>query len=249
MTRRRIALYVTAGCLAYAAALIAMLPASWISQALGGFSNQLLLRDPEGTAWTGSGRLYLHRRSGAPLDLGMLRWNASLSTTLAGKFATDFSLGDATRTAHLELSRGSTAVRGVNLELPASILADLAPGLEVLGPQGTLLIRSENLRIDGDVILGMVDVEWRPARLALARGLKLGSHVAHLRGGGGKVDVEFATIEGPLRLSGGGAWTRKNGLAVSGALEHGDGAPAMTSFLQGVCSEYRSGRCTFRFPR
>lgn len=249
MTGRRIALYIATGCVAYMAALIVTLPASWISEAIGRFSKQLLLRDLDGTAWAGSGRLYLRERSGTLLDLGVVRWNASPSTTLAGKFATDFTLGDATKTAHLELSPGSTVVRGVNLELPGSILADVAPGLEALGPQGTLLIRSENLRIDADSILGLADVEWRPARLALARGLELGSHIARLRGGGGKVDIEFGTIEGPLRLSGGGAWTRNTGLAVSGTLEHGDNAPAMTSFLQGVCSEYRSGRCTFRFPR
>jgi len=250
MTGRRIALHITTGCLAYAVALIATLPAPWISQAVGRFSKQvLLLRDPDGTAWTGSGRLYLRQRSGELLDLGMLRWKASLSGTIAGKFATDFSLGDASRTAHLELSHGSTALRGVNLEIPGNILANIAPGMEALGPQGMLRIRSESLRIDDRAVLGMADVEWRPARLAVARGLELGSHVARLRGKGDKVDIEFGTIDGPLRLSGGGAWTLKSGLAVTGTLEHGGNPPAMTSFLQGVCSDYRSGRCTFRFPR
>ena len=58
MTGRRIALYVATGCLAYAAVLVATVPAPWIAQAVGGLSKQvLLLRDPDGTAWTGSGRL------------------------------------------------------------------------------------------------------------------------------------------------------------------------------------------------
>ncbi len=248
MTERRTALYIATACLAYAATLVATLPAPWISEAVGRLSKQaLLLRGPDGSAWAGSGRLYLRQRSGGLLDLGMLRWNASLSGALAGKLVTDLSLGDVTKTAHLELSPGSTALRGVSLELPGEILAHIAPGLNALGPRGTLLIRSENLRIDANEILGRAEVEWRPARLAVVRGLDLGSHVARLRGGGSKIDIELGTIEGPLRLSGGGAWTRDNGLAVSGTIEHGDSPPAIAPFLQGVCSEYRSGRCTFRF--
>ena len=71
--------------------------------------------------------------------------------------------------------------------------------------------------------------------------------LARLRGGGRKIDIEFGTIEGPLRLSGGGTWARDSGLIVSGAIEHGeDRSSTMTPFLQGVCNEYRPGRCAFR---
>ena len=186
-------------------------------------------------------------RSGDMLDLGMLRWNSSAFGTLTGKLAADLILGETATAVHLELSPASTAVRGLNLELPGQILANIAPGLEALGPRGKILIRSDNLRFDANSILGLADVEWRPVRLARAQGLDLGSHVARLRGGGSKIDIEFGTIEGPLRLSGGGSWTRVSGLIVSGVIEHGeDRSGAMTPFLQGVCSEYRPGRCAFR---
>jgi hypothetical protein len=177
----------------------------------------------------------------------MLRWNSSLSGTLAGKLAADLTLGESATAVHLELSPASTSVRGLNLELPGRILASIAPGLEALGPQGKILIRSDSLRFDANSILGLADVEWRSVRLALAQGLDLGSHVARLRGGGSKIDIEFATLEGPLRLSGGGTWARDSGLIVSGVLEHGeDRSATMTPFLQGICSEYRPGRCAFR---
>jgi hypothetical protein len=52
-----------------------------------------------------------------------------------------------------------------------------------------------------------------------ARARDLGSHVARLRGGGAKVDVELASLEGPLKLFGGGSWTRSAGLVVSGSAE------------------------------
>lgn len=250
MTDRRNASYIAIACLAYAMTLIATLPAPWIAEAVARFSRQALqLRDPQGSAWRGNGQLYLRQQSGDLLDLGVLRWNASLPGTLAGKFVTDLSLGDATRTVHLELTPASVALHGVSLELPGAVLAEIAREMNTLGPQGTLLLRSENLRFGADEILGLADIEWRPARLTAARGLELGSHVARLRGGGRKIDIELGTIDGPLRLSGGGAWTLDNGLAVSGTLEHGDNQPAMAAFLQGICGEYRSGRCTFRIKQ
>jgi hypothetical protein len=139
-------------------------------------------------------------------------------------------------------------VRGLSLDLPGQILGELAPALGALGPEGKLLLRSDSLRIEAGSILGLGAIEWRGMRLARVGGVDFGSHVARLRGGGDKVDIEFGTIEGPTRLSGGGTWTPNNGLKVSGTFDPGDSPPAMTSFLQGVCSEYRSGRCMFRFP-
>jgi hypothetical protein len=119
--------------------------------------------------------------------------------------------------------------------------------VEAFGPHGKILIRSDSLRFDANSILGLAEVGWRPVRLARAQGLELGSHVARLRGGGRKIDIELATIEGPLRLSGGGTWTRDSGLTVSGAVEHGEDRSGMVAqFLRGVCSEYRPGRCAFR---
>jgi general secretion pathway protein N len=251
MRRGRIALYIAVGCLAYAVTLVATLPAPWLAQALGRHSNQLLLlRAPEGSAWTGSGRLYLRQRSGELLDLGMLRWDTSFAATLIGKFATDVSLGEAARSAHLELSRGSTVLRGVGLELPGSVLAVIAPGMAPLGPLGTLRLRSENLRIDEGAVLGLADIEWRSVRLAVARGLELGSHAAQLRGGGDKVEIDFRTLEGPLRVSGGGSWTRNAGLEVSGTAQHdAEAGGPLALFLEGACSEYREARCVFRYKQ
>lgn len=248
MSARRTGLYIATGCLAYVAALIATIPAAWFSRVIEGISGQtLLLRDPVGTAWSGSGRLFVRQRSGDMLDLGALHWVSSLSGALTGKLAADISLGESATPVHLELSPASTTVRGLNLELPGQILANIAPGVEALGPHGRILIRSDSLRFDANSILGLAEVQWRPVRFARAQGLDLGSHVARLRGGGRKLDIELATIEGPLRLSGSGTWAGDSGLTVSGAIEHGeDRSGMMAQFLRGVCSEYRTGRCAFR---
>jgi len=236
-------------CLVYAATLLATIPAPWVSQALERASSQgLLLRDPAGTAWAGSGNLYARLRSGELLDLGRLRWSSSPSSIFAGHLAADVALGADAKPVHVELSPSGMNVRGLNLDLPGQILGELAPALGAFGPEGKLLLRSESLRIEAGSILGLGAIEWRGVRLARVGGIDFGSHVVRLRGGGDKVDIEFGTLEGPARLSGGGTWTPHNGLKLSGTFEPGDSPPAMTTFLQGVCSEYRSGRCTFRFP-
>jgi len=236
-------------CLVYAATLLATIPAPWVSRAVERASNHgLLLRDPAGTAWAGSGNLYARLRSGELLDLGRLRWSSSPSGIFAGHLAADFALGADAKTVRVELSPSGMNVRGLNLDLPGRILAELAPALGALGPEGKLLLRSDSLRIETGSILGLGAIEWRGIRLARVGGIDLGSHVARLRGGGDKIDIEFGTIEGPMRLSGGGTWTPNNGLNVSGTFDPGDSPPALTSFLQGVCSEYRSGRCMFRYP-
>ena len=246
---KRAWLYVATGCLVYLAALIATTPAPWVSRFVERFSHQALqLRAPVGTAWAGSGRLYAQQRTGDMVDLGVLRWNTLLSGLLTGKLGAEVSLGESATMMQLELSPASTTIRALNVELPGKLLSIVAPGLEPLGPQGKVRIRSDSLRFDTNSVLGLADIEWRPVQLDRAHGLALGSHVAHLRGGGSRVDIELGTIEGPLRLSGSGTWTGETGLDISGALEHGEDRSGETaSFLQGVCSEYRTGRCAFKF--
>jgi general secretion pathway protein N len=249
MISGRTALGLVFVCLVYAATLVATIPAPWVSRAIERASNQeLLLRDPAGTAWAGSGSLYARLRSGELLDLGRLRWSSSPASIFRGHLAADLALGANAKTTRVELSPSALNVRGLSLELPGQILAQFAPALGAIGPEGKLLLRSDSLRIEAGSILGLGAIEWRGVRLARVSGVDFGSHVARLRGGGDKVNIEFGTIEGPTRLSGGGTWTPNDGLKLSGTFEPGNSPPAMTTFLQGVCSDYRSGRCSFRFP-
>jgi general secretion pathway protein N len=244
---RRLAIYAAIGVAVYLIALVATLPASWIGRAIADASaERLTLRSVQGSAWTGSGRLIARSREGALLDLGRLRWTASPASLFTGKLAVDVFL-DERPGARLELAPGATTLQGLDIEFPASLLASLAPGLETFGPEGSVRIRSESLRVDNQSFLGRADVEWRRIRLARTRGLELGSHVARLRGGGRKVDIELATLEGPLRVSGGGSWTRDKGLVVSGTAEPEPAASGeLAPFLKSVCSEYRDGKCGFR---
>lgn len=249
MTRSRLVLYSAVGVLAYLVALVVTLPASWISRALERASaEKLLLRAPAGTLWSGRARLYARARSGPPLELGELRWKATWTSLFAGKLATDVAFGDAGRPVHLEVTPFGVTVQGLDLVLPARVLSTFVPGLDTVGPEGVLRLRSDSLRVEDDSILGLAEIEWRQVRFSRTPGLDLGSHVARLRGGGSKVDIDLGTLEGPLRLSGSGTWDLKAGLKGAGAAEHGaQVSPELAPFLRAVCPEYRNNRCGFRF--
>jgi len=247
---RRLAIYAAIGVAVYFCTMVATLPATWIGRAIAEASSErLTLRAPQGSAWSGSGRLIARSREDALLDLGRLRWTASPASLFTGKLNVDVFLDERPGT-RLEVSPGAMTLQGLDIEFPARLLGSLAPGLETFGPEGSVRIRSESLRVEKQSFLGSADIEWRRIRLARTRGLELGSHVARLRGGGSKVDIELATLEGPLRVSGGGSWTRERGLAISGTAEPEPGASsALAPFLKSVCSEYRDEKCGFRFGR
>lgn len=248
MIPRRVAAYCVVGGVIYLAALIATVPAPWVSRAVERASvHKLQLRAPAGSLWAGSGRLYAIQRSSPPVELGELRWKTAWPAVFTGKLAADASLGDSSRTTRIEVSPGGAAIRGLDVALPARVLASLVPGLEAFGPQGTLRIRSESQRFDAGSILGLAEIEWRQVSLARAPGVDLGSHVARLRGGGNKVDIELATLSGPLRLSGSGTWTPEAGLSLTGMVEHdAQPTPALATFLSGVCNTYAQNRCRFQ---
>ena len=247
MSGRRLALYLVFGGLAYALAMLALAPAAWLSQSIERASQQRLeLRDPAGSAWAGSGRLYARTRAGEFLDLGSVRWRSSPAALLRGRLGAAMTVNEGAKPIRVELSPGSVAVKDLALEVPGKALGALAPPLEILGPGGRVRIQSDDLRVDGDSVLGLATVEWRDIRLARAAGLELGSHVARLRGAGSRVDIELGTLEGPLRVAGSGSWSPRGGLAVSGTAEpRPEAAATLVPFLRGVCPEFRDSRCIF----
>jgi hypothetical protein len=248
MSGRRLLLYLAWGGLVYAFALLAMLPAAWLSQTIERLSRQRLeLREASGSAWAGSGRLYARAGAGALIDLGAVRWTSFPAALLRGKLGADMTLNDAPKPIRVEVGPGSVAVRDLALEVPGKVVAALAPPLQVFGPEGRLTIQSDNLRIEGETVLGLATVEWRDIRLARSSNLELGSHVARLRGAGSRVDSELGTLSGPLRVAGAGSWSPRGGLALSGTAEpRPDAAAGLAPFLRGVCPEFRDGRCVFQ---
>jgi general secretion pathway protein N len=245
---RRLALYFAWGSLAYALALLATMPAAWLAQTIERRSGaRLELREPSGSVWAGSGRLYARSSAGALNDLGSVRWTSFPAALLRGRLAAEMTLREAAKPMRVVVGPQSIAVRDLALEVPGRLVAALAPALQVFGPEGRLTIQSADLRIEGETVLGLATVQWRDIRLARSSNLELGSHVAQLRGAGSRVDIELGTLGGPLRVAGAGSWSPRGGLALSGSAEpRADAAAELSPFLRGVCPEFRDGRCIFQ---
>jgi hypothetical protein len=86
-----------------------------------------------------------------------------------GKLAMDVFL-DERPGARLEVTPGAMTLQGLDIEFPARLLGSLAPGLETFGPEGSVRIRSESLRVEKQSFLGPPTSEWRQIRPARVRG-------------------------------------------------------------------------------
>jgi general secretion pathway protein N len=246
VTTRRIVLYALFGVVVFTAVLLATFPAPWVARGVEMASERkLVLRQPSGTAWQGSGRLYARQRSDALVDLGPVRWRASPMAIFGARLSAELWLGEPPKRMEVQASPASVTLSGVDVQFPGSLLSSFSPQLATLGAEGRVRVRTDSVRLERDSMLGLAEVEWHGIRLARAHDLELGSHVARLRGGGSKVDIELGTLEGPMQLSGRGSWSRSSGLAISGAAE--PRAPAVGAFLKTVCAEYRDSRCVFRY--
>ena len=248
MTRGRIALYCAVAALTYLVTLGATVPAAWVARALErAASDRLLVRAPTGTVWAGSARVFARPRAGPPIELGELRWRSRWTALLAGSFASDIAIGSAGKSAHFELSPFGMSLQELDISLPGHAIVAFAPELETFGPDGVLRLRSDSLRVEGDSILGLAEIEWGQVRFARAPGLALGSHVARLRGGGSKVVIELGTLDGPVQISGSGQWELASGLTVTGVAKHSPQvSPGLVQFLRGVCPRYHDNGCDFR---
>lgn len=238
----------TIGFAVYAIALVVTAPAGWMASILDRFpGSSLVLREPRGTLWDGSGHLYVRGRSRDLLYLGPVRWRVSAAGLVRGTLAADVALGPSDPAARVELGIGAATVRALRLELPGAVFAILLPQAAVLRPAGRLVISAEELFVSAGAMRGNVQIEWHGGSFGAARGLAFGSHVARLRGDGEGVLVELASLEGPVRIQGTGKWTRREGLSIEGIAEpRQDPEGTLTAFFGRVCADARGGRCAFR---
>ena len=240
--------YIALGLAVYAGALVATLPAQWVATAVERLAaGRVVMRDASGSAWSGTGKLYARQRAGELLELGAVAWDVAPSSLLSGRLTAQLRADNARQPMLVDVGLSSLTLERVDVEAPVEALAGLASGLHSLGPQGRVRVRSDKLHIEGDSVLGLAEVEWREIRLARLQEVQLGSHVARLRGGGGKVHIELGTLDGPLKLAGRGTWTLDDGLSIAGTAE--PHSPKLAAFLKTVCADYRDAHCAFRYPK
>jgi general secretion pathway protein N len=201
---------------AYAAFLVATIPASIVVPRLAG--PRVQLERLEGTVWNGhaAARVAL---PGTALEVDELRWSFLPARLLGGQAAFALEARAGSWQAKAEVARGLLAWQVKNLAAGgnAAFLAPLLPLASAWKPEGAVTVEAERLAWNGREATGTASVEWRDAALALSALRPLGTWRLEARGDGPAVRLSLSTLRGPLRLSGQGSLPIPGRLAFTGA--------------------------------
>jgi len=206
------------GTAAYAAFLVAMMPASVVTRAIQERTHGALqVQEASGTIWKGTGRATIATPAG-PLAVERFSWRflpARLFSARIGYEVDGASLGF---TGRGELARSLAAWEAKDLSLTgkATGISSFMPLLAHWQPEGTLVLEAPYLAWDDRELRGEAKLEWRAAALALSEVRPLGSYRAEVRGEGGPAKVTLRTLDGALRLTGQGTLAPPSRLAFSG---------------------------------
>lgn len=200
--------------------LVVLAPASLVSATLRqGTHHQWDLADARGTLWDGQGAPTGRRNKDAPqVALPMLGWKLAGVDWRGLRFALSANGQPA---GHLQMgwSGWQAQLRGVGME--ARDITPLLPGLLNKGDwQGFVNVRQ--LAAQGDwrnaARVSQADVQWLSAATGLLPKGELGTFAITARAEEVGMSFSVTSEDGPLRLSGQGRHSARQGLQFSGEL-------------------------------
>jgi general secretion pathway protein N len=193
---------------AYLVFLMANVPAAWLGFALERASRgTLVLGDPKGTVWKGSGLLAL-RSGGGFRGVADLEWSCNPLSVLTGRLRVALS-GVAPETrlrASMSLGPGSVRFQNVQADAPVALLEPAVPAAAFAKPDGRLRVLADSVEIGGAGVVGAATVEWVEAGLSGLQAQRLGDYRLQITASGERAAMKIATLRGDLRLSGEGEW-------------------------------------------
>lgn len=223
------------GALAYAAFLVATVPASWVAGRVAAATDgSVQLDDPTGTLWSGSGRALVASAAGR-LAIDRVEWRFAPAELAGGQAAFDLSATGRGLDAHLRLGRALSAwVAGpVALSLEAPLVASVLPVAAAWRPEGRIRLSSERfVWNDSGRATGSARATWDGAAVSLSEVRPLGRYALDATADNGPVNLTLATLEGALRIAGKGTFSAPARLSFSGeARGEGTAAGALEPLL------------------
>jgi general secretion pathway protein N len=230
-----------AALVAFAAIILARLPAAWVLPASG--KSTLGCSGVEGTLWSGScAGLTVQRR-----PLGDLTWELKPRRLLAGRLAAHLTLngptGQGSTEAEVGLGGNLTAHQlTADLPLDPKLMPGLPSGLRGQAHLALALVALEAgtlKRLEGRIeVHDLEDLDGRSTRL--------GSYVATFAPTDGEPTGVIKDLEGPLSVEGTLRLTRQGGFEVQGTVAPRPGAPTeLTDNLRFLGSPDAGGRRQF----
>jgi hypothetical protein len=230
-----------AGLVAFAAILIARLPASWIvpSSANASFSCQ----STEGTLWSGLCSGLIVQR----MPLGDLSWEFQPAKLLRARLGARVTLnrGTAHASGDVELgAAGALSAHAVQADLPLD--PQLFPGLppQVHGQAHVELAHAEIVRGIITQLTGKIELHDLEDRAGAVT--RLGSYVVTFPEGGGEPLGQVHDLGGPLSVEGTLRLTRQGGFEVQTLVaSRPEADPELANSIRFLGSPDRSGRRVF----
>ncbi len=206
---------VTGAVLGAAVALVAYAPAHWLAAGIAWASkDQVQLREPRGTVWTGSAQWVLTGGAASrdqmalpgridwqlrPALTGLnMRWNADCCMRLPLPIRIQPHWGGVT-----------LALQAHESQWPAALLTGLGTPWNTIQPQGQLLLRTPGLSIAMNAgrlqIDGAAELQALAVTSRLSTVQPLGSYRVQINGGD-MTSLQLSTIDGALQLQGQGQW-------------------------------------------
>lgn len=234
--------------IAYAVALLALLPATLADAGLSSASaGQLRMSEAHGTLWSGAGTIEVRDARGRT-GFGMrLAWRLRPAALLRARLAYDLAFDAASRPFLASLSWSGLDLEDAALNLPAAALGLALPTLAPLGLLGDLQLRVPRLSFARGAAHGSATLQWLIAGSALSPVSPLGDYELRLEADGLAIHATLQTLRGPLQLDGQGGWTRgAKPVFRATARMPADVRPRLTPFLRLIGVEHGDGSFDLR---
>lgn len=227
----------------FVAAAIVQAPAVLLDAAVAHYTEQRLrIVDGAGTIWRGRGSLTTASgHAHVPIE-----WRIGAHRLLLGALAGTLRIGAGAPVA-VDAAANRLALGALDTSIPAALVAEGLGAHPSYQLGGRVRIRTPGLVIGRGSGSGRVEVEWLQARTGIVD-FSFGSYRARvdLSPAGGR--IELRTLEGPLALTGSGAWTA-GGIAVeSTARATGPDADRIAAWLGTMAPAQSDGSFRFVWP-
>lgn len=197
---------------------VSALPASWLSWPVSRLSDRHWdVNEAKGTVWNGGAQLVYLGPAGEVLAMSPLSWQWQPRALLSGVLA--WQLDSAGQPGLLQLGFSKQEVRGLAFSLPVAALANLSKVWQAARLGGELQLSIPQLARQGKEINGSAQLVWRGASTPLTTALPFGSYQLDVAGTPQGLSLSLSTLEGPLMLSGQGAWPAGGAFNMAGSAD------------------------------
>lgn len=191
----------------YLGALIAEAPASLIDLALDRVSEgRLRLTAARGTVWSGGGALEIRSADRKRAYAKAIAWRVQPRAWFTGGLEYEVELESAPHGFIVAASPGRLEVLDLELRAPGAVLGIASSRIAPLLLTGEITLRLPRLSVTRDGVYGAALVRWSDAGSTLVPFVRLGEYELRAEAAGEDARAKLHTVDGPLALSGEGAW-------------------------------------------